>query len=395
MLLTHQNIHVIMQPKGQKGGSCAMSFIGKIIKELPPCAENNRNSEGDFIRMPDGSIAFAYTRYRNGGHQDSAIADLAVCFSYDEGESFTAPRIFLTAEECGNARNIMSVSLIEMLDGSIGVFYLKKFGKLSCLPFLRTTRDFVTLSEESRCVVPDGYICLVNGRMRRLKNGDLIMPIAGNFHPEGGPEASYETEDNWKYPPSQGAIFLSKDDGKTFEMTAIQDCPYEICLIPADRGLQEPGCEELDDGRIYLYYRNASGRQLETYSSDGGYTWTPIMPSRFTSPPSPMSSLRMSDGNILVGYNPAPLYLGRGQRVDGVWTGGRTPYVLEIADGNMNRIVAPRAIETDEKSGFGYCSMLEVSDGILLAYCAGCTQDPNMLARLRIRKIPKNELYPK
>lgn len=371
-----------------------MSFVGKIIKELPPCAENNRNSEGDFIRMPDGSIAFAYTHYRNGGHQDSAVADLAVCFSYDEGESFTVPRIFLTAEECGNARNIMSVSLIEMLDGSIGVFYLKKFGELNCIPFFRTTRDFATFSDETCCFEKDAYLCLVNGRMRRLKNGNLILPLGGNIHPEEGPGGSYENEGTWKYPPSQGIVVISKDDGKTFETTAILDCPYEICMIPADRGLQEPGLEELDDGRIYLYFRNASGRQLETYSSDGGYTWTPIMPSRFTSPPSPMSSLRMSDGNILVGYNPVPLYFGRGPKVDGVWTGGRTPYVLEIADGNMNRIVAPRAIETDEKSGFGYCSMIEAKDGILLAYCAGGTHDPNMLARMRIRKIPKNELYP-
>ena len=80
--------------------------------------------------------------------------------------------------------------------------------------------------------------------------------------------------------------------------------------------------------------------------------------------------------------------------VDGVWTGGRTPYVLEIADGNMNRKTKPRAIETDEKKGFCYCAMLETKDGILLGYCAGGGEDKGgCLVRLRIRKILTSELY--
>ena len=100
---------------------------GRLVLDLAPMKTNPRNSEGSFIRMPSGEIAFAYSRYRDG-LEDGSVCDLAVMFSKDEGESFSKERVFLTCEECC-AKNIMSVSLLPLKDGNIGIFYLKKESK--------------------------------------------------------------------------------------------------------------------------------------------------------------------------------------------------------------------------------------------------------------------------
>ena len=40
-----------------------MKVIGKRVHVIPPTKQNPRNGEGDFIRLPDGRIMFAYSEY--------------------------------------------------------------------------------------------------------------------------------------------------------------------------------------------------------------------------------------------------------------------------------------------------------------------------------------------
>ena len=368
-----------------------MSYEGKIVKEFPPSKFNTRNSEGAFIRMDDDSIAFVYSRYRTGS-SDGATCDLAVSYSYDEGETFGESRVILTPEEC-DAMNLMSVSLFKLNDGSIALYYLKKSKGAQCVPYLRKTKDFKTFSKEIRCISEEGYFVVNNDRVRRLSNGNLIFPAA--LHLQDTTHGVFDHDSkHLKLKYGIGKVYISKDDGETWEETCELDMPYEYFKTVRDAGLQEPGVIELDDGSIYMYFRCNVGRQLESYSYDGGYTFTTPIPSRFTSPPSPLSTLRLSDGNILIGYNPIPFYPGRYEGEKGHWTGGRNPFVLEIADGNMKTVVPVRAIERDEKSGYCYCAMFETKDGVLLGYCAGGENDADgCLTRLRIRKILKEELY--
>ena len=143
-----------------------MSHLGRIITDLAPTPENLRNSEGAFIRMNDGRIAFVWSRYRNGRH-DGDTSDLAIIFSSDEGESWSEPRVMARCEEWG-AVNIMSPSLLRLNDGRIAVLYLKLVAGLQVLPFMRTTIDFENFSDELDCTHTDGYFCVANDRMRRL-----------------------------------------------------------------------------------------------------------------------------------------------------------------------------------------------------------------------------------
>ena len=377
-----------------------MASIGKIVKEFIPTEENSRNSEGAFIGLSDSRIAFVYTRYRRGRAQDGDSADLAISFSSDGGETFSDPEILLTPEDCG-AMNIMSVSLIKRLDGRIGLFYLKKSKGLQCQLFMRITDDFSSLSEEYRCIAEEGYYTVNNDRIRRLHDGRLIFP-AGYISTENKPaEADHDNgAKGFDWPSSTARFYISDNDGESFKLVAETKMPHSVlckeCDEYGDKALQEPGVIELDNGSIYAWYRTGALRQYESFSHDGGMSWSVPEPSRFTSPPSPLSTMKMSDGRILVGYNPAPVYFGRSifSPSGETWTGGRTPYVLELADGNMNRLTRPMIIEDAPDRGFCYCAMYETDDAILLGYCAGggSAFEHSCLMRIRIRKILKSEL---
>ena len=59
----------------------------KLVVNMDPKPGNARNSEGSFIRMPDGGILFAYSRYSSDTVGDDDSCDIAVIRSFDEGET--------------------------------------------------------------------------------------------------------------------------------------------------------------------------------------------------------------------------------------------------------------------------------------------------------------------
>lgn len=375
-----------------------MPLFGKHILDLSPTPSHMRHSEGSFIRMQDGRIAFVWSRYREGRH-DGDTSDLAVIFSADEGESWSAPRTLARCEEWG-AVNLMSTSMLTLREGGIALLYLKLTPGLQVRPCLRTTKDLLSFSaERDACAGRSGYFCVANGRLRRLSTGRLIYSGGHNEITEKElAQGDHENADNIvMHNISTVRVYLSDDDGESFyEAAAPVEMPLDVCREIREQGLTESGIEELEDGTLMLYARNASGRQYAAYSKDGGIHWSEPHPSAFTSPTSPMTTLRLSDGRFLAAYNPEPLWPGKPIRTEqGMWTGGRTAYVTRLCDGQMQPLAAPRVLEQDAHAGFGYGAAIETRDGaILLAYCAGTDTlgDQNMLCRGRICKIPLCEL---
>ena len=97
----------------------------KLVLDKAPTTENGRNSEGSFIRIPDGSILFAYSQYTSSTAEDDDSCNIAVIRSYDEGDTWTEPETIVNAESFGVA-NVMSVSCLYQKDGSIGVYFIIK-----------------------------------------------------------------------------------------------------------------------------------------------------------------------------------------------------------------------------------------------------------------------------
>lgn len=349
----------------------------KLVWDKRPSAGNGRNSEGSFIRTPDGGIMFAYSRYTSDTAGDHDACDIAAIRSYDEGETWTEPEVIVEAK-CFGVSNIMSVSCIYQQDGSIGVYFLIKENDKSST-FARA------ISKDGKEFVPErishdahpAYYVLNNDRIERFSDGTLVFPAALHLSRNG----KYDEA-------SLSMIFVSEDDGKTFHAL-----PHWFALAIVDsgcRGMQEPGIIEHKDGSVRLWARTRHDSQYESYSYDNMKTFSWPKPSFFTSPNSPMEMARNEETGILYAlYNPYPRTLLADKGIS--W--GRTPFVIRKSLDDGKTWSYPVVIEDDPNRGFCYPSVFFTKDNAMLCgYCRGGEEDGVCLARLGIMKISLDEI---
>jgi hypothetical protein len=98
------------------------------------------------------------------------------------------------------------------------------------------------------------------------------------------------------------AVTRSDDGGKTWQPSR-GECIVDTGSRNIESGAIEPVCVELADGRVWMLIRTNSGYLFESFSSDGGDTWSRPVPSRFRSTNAPGSLLRLSDGRIVMIWN--------------------------------------------------------------------------------------------
>lgn len=353
--------------------------LGEIVAELAPDMENKnpRNSEGAFYTLDNGEILFIYSRFKGNDHADYATSDICMRRSTDDGRTFGPDETIMTCEGEGGV-NIMSLSFLPMQNGDIGLFYLVRTTYTLLQMFLRRSSDGgKTWSERVLCTPREGYFVVNNDRVIRLSNGRILIPAAWHHTSKGYFENHAET-----------FFFYSDDDGETWKQAANKCCLQYSANCRS--GLEEPGVIELAPGYLWGWARTDLGRQYEMFSHDYGNTWTTCQPSRFTSPCSPLSMKRDANGTIYAVWNPIPEYNGRVE--DPVFTGGRTPFVIAKSVDNGVTFTEPVAFEDEEAHGYCYCAIHFTKNAMLLAYCAGGTEDGICLARTRIRRVELAQL---
>lgn len=358
-----------------------MKIITKTIKDFAPSEHNRRNSEGDFITLNDGRILFIYTRYGENS-SDGGAADLYGSISADNGESFSEPFPVFSRERV-NADNVMSVTLRRMANGDIGLFFLKKEKPIQCRLYLaRSSDEGKSFGEPVACIPHKGYFVVNNDRVTRLESGRLIAPAAYT-------NVLFDDDMNGTFGIGTAYFYASDDDGISWrKLGECQPPQASVCKT----GLQEPLVVELKNHTLWALFRTDLGRQYEAYSVDGGESWTAPQPSQFTAPTSPISIKRLKDGRLFAVWNPVPVYNGRSENVDGVWTGARTPLAAAFSDNDGKSFGELHIIENDERRGYAYTAIHELENGeILLAHCAGGVEDKCMLNRLRITKLKFEE----
>lgn len=348
----------------------------QIVATWGPDEKYSRHSEGDFLRLNDGRILFIYSRF-TGSYDDGAPSDLVATYSSDEGETWTKPVTAIPASLFGTD-NVMSVSLMRMRNGDVGLFYIVKQTKIINRMILsRSSDEGKTFYSHTECSLPDraGYYVLNNDRVERLSSGRLIMPLA--YHRGGYGEKAYF--DGRSY----DVFLLSDDDGATWRESSDAVFPP---FTHSGSGLQEPGVIEKKNGVLWGYSRTDKMVQYEYFSMDEGEHWTAAEPSRFTSPCSPMKIDRHpKTGDLYAIWNPIPEYNGRYVSRSG-W--GRTPLVWAVSKDEGVTWSDYSIIEGDEEHGYCYPAIFFTNDGcMLVAYCSGGPADGICLARLTIQKI--------
>ncbi len=370
-----------------------MKKIGRLVKTVITGPDNPRNGEGSFIRLRDGSIMLAYTRFGGeGGDHDRAR--LVGIVSRDEGESWSeAKELFADDREC---RNNMGATLVRLPNGELGLCYLRKANRadiIDCMPVFRYSSDEgKSWSEMIMSTREPAYYCGTNAAPVVTAAGKLIVPVSWS----GNHVHRYDLE------PGVVRFFCSDDSGRSWkeDMKPIYS-PY------GDRaGLQEPGLLELPDGRLFCHMRTVYGFQYQSFSADGGQTWTVPEPAfLFPSPDSPMRITRFRSRTLAVSnpvtWSPALEYTTP-------WgSPPRTPLMLAVSD-NGGASFALRAkdyshaaakefkqncylLEDDPADQYCYPAMIDTKDGYLIAYyCdAGAHRVLNVT---RIMKVTNDEL---
>lgn len=353
----------------------------EAVRFLPPKPGNARNSEGDFVRLKDGRILFAYSRYNGDSSHDDASCDIAGLFSDDNGQTFSEPVILVSAKE-HNTLNLMSVSLLRLQNGRLALFYLCKVDPYSEYYMRLANEDETAFGEAVKCFPHDEecYYVVNNARVIQLQNGRLLVPAARHevkTRADGSRNAQYF---------AKSRVFGSDDDGQTWKdlsgLIAMPDPGY------SETGLQEPGLVELPDGRVYQYFRTDRMFQFESFSADRGETWTKPIASRFTAPESPMLIRRNPfSGQYVALWNPVPLYNGRIGRNEPWVHAGRTPFVIAVSDDGV-AFSEYAVIENEPDHGYCYPSVFFLNEKeMLLSYCSGGPEDDNCLTKTTIRKI--------
>lgn len=343
-----------------------MIKLGKEVLFLETSHENLRNGEGSFIRLNGGRIMYLFTQFYGTSRSDAAASRLAACYSDDNGESWSAPFSFMEKPE--DALNIMSVSLLELQNGEMGLLFLQKEqtdkGK-TCIPLYCYSMDGgENFTAPVPCFNEQSMFVVNNDRMIQLKSGRLIFPLADH---------------GFNHTPGKIRLCYSDDNGRVWHLTDVKvTSPYND-----KTAFEEPGLFELDDGRLLMYFRTGYGHQYQSFSSDGGESWTVPAPNLyFTSPDSPMLIKRVGDYAVSI-FNPMG-YNCLATLTESWGSIKRTPFVLAVStDGGVSFDSTNKSsskgemadfarkcffIEDDTASSYCYPAIIEVSDGFLISY---------------------------
>jgi hypothetical protein len=339
------------------------------VFNLEPSEKHPRNSEGSFVTLKSGRILFFYTQFYGGSGDENPARIVSIC-SDDGGRTWSGKPAVVV--ENGTAANVMSVSVLRLQSGAIGLFYLVKNNLLDCRPMMRVSRDEAETWSEARQVgEAPGYFVLNNDRIIQLKNGRLVAPVAFHRARASNPK-SYHSLDSC----GLALWYLSDDEGKTWQEA------QTWWALPArtHTGLQEPGVVELLDGRLFSWMRTDQGAQFGCYSTDGGQNWP--LPERTTlqSPESPASIKRLpGSADLLAIFND---HSGRFT----FSKGKRTPLVAAISSDGGKSWPRCRLIEENPDGCYCYAAIHFTADAVLLAYCAGDSKVGG-LSRLRLRRM--------
>lgn len=295
---------------------------------------------GGMVALRSGIVRYYYPV------KEGEITVLRYVDSMDDGTIWTAPK---TAELPESIEGISSLDVLNMRDGSVGLFILRPTpGDLVELLSLRSYDDGDTWQPRpERLRLPDGYR-LQSSRMLRLRSGRLVLPFTRTVierDRQGGPEVVRH--------------YISDDDGLSWSSSRTD---ISLNCRHSRTGLRYPAMLETRAGVLMGWAATDMGRQYEYCSWDGGESWGGPQPSGFTSPLQPMSVSRVWEGRVLIVFNPVPDY------ETGTARESRLIYMVSRSeDKDWSRAV----VLEEGRDGSGSCGDPAVfiqQDALLLAY---------------------------
>lgn len=373
-------------------------LLSSLKKQIivPTTSANTRSGEGSAILLKNGEILLIYSRFTGGG-ADHDTAELFGGMLDPVTGDILDGKIFFKDP---TALNQMSVSLERLLDGDIGILFLRKSAPdADDIFFSRSSDEGNSWSTPVKVnsISDETYMVVNNDRLRQFSSGRIAVPVAL----KGTPNES-----------SSLGLFYSDDGGKNWFLSdrvraldknirpphslREQDRQYWHDGCNYKHRLQEPGVEELSEGRILIYCRTTLGYMYQAYSGDNGKTWSELKAApEIISPAAPQSIRRIPGSKRLL-----CVFTDRSSvsfaNADEYWN-WRTPLTIAVSDDNAATWQILGNIE-DDSHNYCYESILFLEDKILLTYyeSENTIQDGKPvrrnLASLKMLILPLREL---
>ena len=293
--------------------------LAEFVFEKGPFAECHAST----IVESSGALASAWF-----GGKEEGSHDVGIWLSRREEKGWSTPFEVASGVESPEKRHpCWNPVLFQPKDGPLMLFYKVGPSPRSWWGMLKTSADGGRTWSEARRL-PEGILGPIKDKAIRLSSGDLLCPSSTEH---AGWRVHFERT------PDLGNTWTKTDpinDGKEF--SAIQPTL-----------LTHPG------GRIQALCRSRQGKIVETWSSDGGKTWSPLKATVLPNPNSGIDGVTLADGRQLLVYN----HTGKGV------TGPRDREMLNVAV-SEDGVKWKAALVLEKENGeFSYPAVIQTADG--------------------------------
>ena len=295
------------------------TVAGEFIFETAPFASAHAST---IVEAQDGLVTAWF-----GGTREGAD-DVGIWVSRRVTGAWTPPIEVATGVQADGTRHpCWNPVLFSGPDNVLTLFYKVGPSPQTWWGMVRTSRDSGRTWSDARRL-PDGILGPIKNKPVRLPDGTLVAPSSTE-----SPERPSAWRVHFERSTDAGVTWTSvvpagPPDGKPID--AIQP---SILIHPA--------------GKLQAVGRSRSGRIFETWSSDGGRTWTPIALTSLPNPSSGIDAVTLRDGRHLIVYNHTPQ--------------GRSP--LNVAISRDGKIWEAALVLESEPGEYSYPAVIQSADG--------------------------------
>ncbi|MFC1543246.1 exo-alpha-sialidase [Candidatus Neomarinimicrobiota bacterium] len=296
-----------------------------------------------------------------GGTREGHL-DVGIWVSRNEGQGWTPPVEVANGIESDTLRYpCWNPVLFQSQTGPLMLFYKVGPSPSSWWGMVRySDDDGKTWSQPRR--LPDGILGPIKNKPIQLADGTLLCPSSSEH-------AGYRV--HFEHTP---------DLGKTWEQVGPINNAEEF------GGVIQPTLLTYSDGRIQALCRSRQSWIVESWSSDGGHTWSKLEATVLPNPHSGIDAVTLRDGRHLMVYNHTAKPPDR-------WGGPRSPLNVAVSSDGINW---QAALELENEPGeFSYPAVIQTADGLVhITYTWQRTRvrhavlDPS---RLVLRDMPQGQ----
>jgi predicted neuraminidase len=254
--------------------------------------------------------------------------DVGIWVSRRIGDQWTPPSEVATGVQPDGTRHpCWNPVLFVMADGTLSLFYKVGPTPRTWWGVQRMSRDQgATWSDGTR--LPDGVLGPIKNKPVRLGDGTIIS---------GSSTETDATPSVWRI-----HFEISRDQGRTWALVRPAAAEREHDAI-------QPSILVHRNGALQAIGRTRSGQIFETWSKDGGRSWSAVALTRLPNPSAGTDAVTMRDGRHVVVYNHTPK--------------GRSP--LNLAISSDGRAWEAALVLERDPGEYSYPAIIQTTDGLL------------------------------